>query len=111
MPRPAVSGLEQLSIHDLTVLYDAVALAADAFIGVMGQPRTEGAAFDAVEDELERCNGLTAEIVEEMKARRPVEKRDAALRLRLITRHYIDAFDCPLDLIRFATDFEGGKTL
>lgn len=111
MPRPAVSGLKQLSIHELTVLYDAVALAADAFIGVLGQPRTKGAAHVAVEDELERCNDLTTEIIEEMKARRPVEKRDAALRLQLITRHFIDAFNCPLDLIRFAADFEGGKTL
>lgn len=110
LPDATTSGLTRLSIHELTVLYDAVDLAANAFMGVLGQPRTKGAAHVAVEDELNRCNDLVTEIVEEVKARRPTDGCEAALRLRLVARHFIDEFSDPLDLIRFATDFEEGKT-
>lgn len=108
-PGSTITGLNCLSIYELTILYDAVALAADAFIGVLNQPRTRGGAHVAVEDELNRCNDLISEIVEEMKSRRPTEDSDAALRLQLITRHYIIEFYRPTDLIRFAADFERGK--
>jgi hypothetical protein len=110
LPGSTNTDLKRLSIHELTVLYDAVALAADAFIGVLNQPRTKGGAHVAVEDELNRCNDLISEIVEEVKSRRPIEDCDAAMRLQLITRHYIIEFYRPADLIRFAADFDRGKT-
>ncbi len=103
MAGAATNDLSRLTVAELSVLYDAVSHAADAFVGVLGQPRCAGAAHEAIEDELERCNGLTGAIINEVKSRRPDDKRGRALRLQMLTTHYISDFSQPLDVIRFVT--------
>lgn len=103
LPRRRVG---HLSMTELSVFYDAVSQAADALIGVMGQPRCLGAAHDAIEDQLERCNDLTSEIIEEVKLRRPVDSCGAALRLQMLTKHFISDFTKPMDLINFVASLD-----
>ncbi|MBX9874650.1 MAG: hypothetical protein K2X84_07315 [Beijerinckiaceae bacterium] len=103
LPRRRVA---HLSMTELSVFYDAISQAADALIGVMGQPRCLGAAHDAIEDEVERCNDLTNEIIEEVKLRRPVDSYGAALRLQMLTKHFISDFTKPMDLINFVASLD-----
>ena len=103
MPNAVAHNLSRLTIAELSVLYDAISHAADAFIGVLGQPRCAGAAHDAIEDELERRNHLTGAIIDEVRSRRPDDKRGAALRLQMLTKHFIDDFSQPVDVIRFVS--------
>lgn len=103
MSGAATHDLSRLTIAELSVLYDAVSHAADALVGVLGQPRCAGAVHDAIEDEVERCNHLTGAIIDEVKSRRPEGKRGAALRLQMLTTHFVSDFSQPLDVIRFVT--------
>lgn len=89
--------LEQLSMHDLNIMYDGITAARDAVNGVECQPRCKGAAHSAMAA-IQDCLMDAIEMVEAVaQSAKPTDKTEADIRAYLIMKHasnYHDDFSC-----------------